>query len=116
FTMPESDILDRVQGYMITPTMLGVLLREGAAMRCMVGVPADAQFLDAYPHMASRTIIAVFRHRSFDPVPEGEMIPINRRVMFEILDDPSAPFTGVRAEQIGAEALKASPYEHGYHQ
>jgi hypothetical protein len=71
----------------LTEEMLSVLLREGATMRCMGGIPADASFCGAHNDWARREIVAIFEHSSFALVSEGEEIP-QKRVAFEIIEHP----------------------------
>lgn len=69
--------------------MLDILLRDGATVRVMNGMPRDANLLGAHTDFARRCFFAMFEHPSF-PLCEQGSIPETRYVGFEILEHPMA--------------------------
>lgn len=89
-----------IKGFKLSQTMFGVLLRHGATVRCMAGIPADARFLSAHNDYQSRSIVVVFEHPLFDEVEEGTEFPIVH-ASFEVIEDPSGKERGWVYEQLG---------------
>jgi hypothetical protein len=81
---------------------IDVFFREGATVRCMSGVPADARFLGAATDFATRQIILHFEHASF-PVCFPGAQPVSRSAGYEILQHPYAQLLDMIPLRIGMD-------------
>ncbi len=77
----------RIQSCRLDERMLGLLLCEGAKVRCMSGVPADAVCVGMDFDFSTRSILVAFEHPSFEPMPMGYAIP-SMLIAFEIIEHP----------------------------
>lgn len=84
----------RFRGVAITPELLQEWMTEGwqipngnyAGIKCVEGLPEDAVYVSAYTH-ASRDVVLVFAHPSWNPVPKGRE-PFCMTASYETKYDP----------------------------
>jgi hypothetical protein len=81
---------------------IDVFFREGATVRCMSGVPADARFLGVATDFATRQIVLHFEHESF-PVCSPGARPVSRPAGYEILQHPYAHMLDMIPLRIGMD-------------
>jgi len=81
---------------------LDVLLRDGATVRVVNGIPRDAELLGVYADFARRSVAAMFAHPSFPLCEEGAE-PERRWVGFEVLEHPMAELYDLIPLRIGMD-------------
>ena len=65
----------RLQSLELTPDMLAGLFRNGLLLRVDLGLPADCEIVRAYYNSGTDVFGVIVRHKSFDIVPSGQIIP-----------------------------------------
>lgn len=68
---------------------LNVLLRDGATVRVINGIPKDAKLLGIHHDSMRLALFATFEHPSFPPCPLGERMA-EHRIGFEVIEHPMA--------------------------
>lgn len=81
---------------------MDILFREGAMIRCMVGVPPDAILLGVHVNWPRRAFEAMFEHPSFPLCRIGEEAQ-SKRLCFEIIEHPRADLIDGYLRYIGTE-------------
>lgn len=69
--------------------LLNILLRDGATVRMMHGIPRAAALLGIAGDFARQCIVAHFEHPSFPPCAPGAL-PEQHPISFEIIEHPYA--------------------------
>lgn len=79
--------LRHIKHVYIPARMIERLVREGATMRCMRGIPADAQLIGMGPDILRDGFTFMFEHPSF-PLADLGVFPVVEWVVFEEIDLP----------------------------
>jgi hypothetical protein len=69
----KTDLSGRYRRLQFSPHFLVDLCKEGSGVRCMNGVPSDAEVVEVF--LSDGGVTVTIRSESFSPVEEGEKIP-----------------------------------------
>lgn len=69
----------RIVRVIVSVELLDCMFREGYVSRGQIrtfrGIPADAKYVGARHCMERDAVAFVYQHDSFEPVPDGEIVP-----------------------------------------
>ena len=94
--------LRHILALVLDEQQMSLLFREGATVRCTLGVPPDAQLLGVWADFAHRAIVVQYEHPSFRPLGFGEAVE-RRYVGYEVLEHPQAGRYDVIPLKIGMD-------------